>query len=658
MKKTKKRRSIKRELIIAVGATIILVCIGYTLVSGVMLTNALRTNLEQSLSEIAKGAANTVVNQIEANFGYLDALSSCPEFHDIVRYRNVILSKMGEMVKEKGYHDMIVSDQSGRGFSLLKSDIDIGSYEFFKSASGGKNYISDPMFLSDDNNMVIVYTVPIYNYSDVFVGTISALVKADDFSDQIGSISYAGSGYSFIINGEGTVIAHVNHDLVTNRDNIIKASETDSSLKALAELQKRMVVRETGSGTYVYLGERKSMGYAPIDNTDWSLGVTTSNNDLYKDLVKLNIVMATITVLSIIAAIIIANIIAEMFKKPIASILHIAQRMAEGDFSMTVSDKFVKRKNEFGELAAATKVLLENTNRLLADIQIASERVAEGARQISASSVELSHGTTEQSSSIEELTATIDEISSQTHINAENAEHANMLAINAQKSAANGNSKMTEMLAAMEEINQSSSNISKIIKVIEEIAFQTNLLALNASVEAARAGQHGKGFAVVAEEVRNLAARSAKAAKETAELIENSMYKVEDGSKIASETADELRVILDEVTKVAEIVSSISKASAEQSIALTQVNDNIAHVSSAVQESTATAEENASASEELSRQAVFLDELVGKFKINEDVIKSELSEVEGRDKKAALPQSENSNERIRISLNDNEFGKY
>jgi methyl-accepting chemotaxis protein len=307
--------------------------------------------------------------------------------------------------------------------------------------------------------------------------------------------------------------------------------------------------------------------------------------------------------------------VSNIISNPLNILVGAADKIADGDLDVTID---VDTKDEVGILAAAFRKMSNNINEVMSNISNASEQVASGAKQVSDSSMELSQGATEQASSIEQLTASIEEISAQTKQNAESANEANELAEIAKENAVQGNGQMREMLRAMEEINESSSNISKIIKVIDEIAFQTNILALNAAVEAARAGQHGKGFAVVAEEVRNLAARSANAAKETTDMIEGSIKKVEGGTKIATETAEALNKIVDGVAKVANIVSDIATASNEQATGIAQINQGIMQVSEVVQTNSATSEESAAASEELSSQAELLREQVARFKLKKN----------------------------------------
>lgn len=290
----------------------------------------------------------------------------------------------------------------------------------------------------------------------------------------------------------------------------------------------------------------------------------------------------------------------------------ILSKMANGNLNVGIKRDYL---GDFVEIKDSLNNIADSLNEVMSEINESAEQVTAGSGQVAGSAQALSQGSTEQASAIEELTTSMSEISEQTKQNAVNANKANELSISAKQNAEKGNIQMNQMLGSMTEINESSQNISKIIKVIDEIAFQTNILALNAAVEAARAGQHGKGFAVVAEEVRNLAARSANAAKETTDLIEGSVKKVEDGTRIANDTAKALEEIVDGVTKATEIVADIAEASNEQASAIGQVNQGINQVSQVTQSNSATAEESAAASEELSGQAVQLKELVSKFEL-------------------------------------------
>ncbi|MBP2632750.1 MAG: methyl-accepting chemotaxis protein signaling domain protein [Firmicutes bacterium] len=352
----------------------------------------------------------------------------------------------------------------------------------------------------------------------------------------------------------------------------------------------------------------------------------------------------------------------------VSEITEVLSAMANANLDLSINNEY---KGDFSKIKDALNLIIKSFNEVFSEINSAADQVAAGSLQVSDGSQALSQGATEQASSIEQLTVSIGQVAGQTKDNAVNADKANQLALNAKKNAEQGNQQMNKMLQSMEEINESSSKISKIIKVIDEIAFQTNILALNAAVEAARAGQHGKGFAVVAEEVRNLAARSANAAKETTELIEGSAKNVIDGTQTANGTAKALEEIVSGVTTAAGLVGEIAEASNEQATAISQINRGIEQVAQVIQVNSATAEESATASEELSGQADMLKEMIRKFRLQKNTtsyasyerneylnlglngkISRKNSMVSGSNEAAATKS------KPKIALSDEEFGKY
>lgn len=295
---------------------------------------------------------------------------------------------------------------------------------------------------------------------------------------------------------------------------------------------------------------------------------------------------------------------------------YLLEKMANGDFNVKSKDTSLY-VGALSSVLESLRGLKKNLSGTLMQIHQAAEQVSAGSDQVSAGAQALSQGATEQASSVQELAATITKISEQIASNAESAQKTSKMANEVGEEITRSNEQMKAMNAAMSEITAKSQEIGKIIKTIEDIAFQTNILALNAAVEAARAGAAGKGFAVVANEVRSLASKSADASKNTAALIENSLQAVENGDRIATETAQALEKVVEGAAEITSVIDQIASASQQQADAVVQITEGMDQISSVIQTNSATSEESAAASEELSGQANMLKELVGGFKLED-----------------------------------------
>ncbi|MCL2020006.1 MAG: methyl-accepting chemotaxis protein [Oscillospiraceae bacterium] len=378
--------------------------------------------------------------------------------------------------------------------------------------------------------------------------------------------------------------------------------------------------------------------------------------DVYASIMRFAIIFSSVVVIIII----VSRIIGKKMAEPMVALAEILKRAGQtGEIALTTTDratlnKYSNQTDEIGQCITASIGLFEHINNvaseleslsegdltveldviserdvlgkslmhmvkslnnLFSDINTSANQVTSGASQIADGAQMLASGSTEQAATLEQLSASISDISDKTSKNAERTGNAAELAAIIMQNAEKGNRQMQHMIAAVNEINVANQNISKVIKAIDDIAFQTNILALNAAVEAARAGSAGKGFAVVAEEVRNLAAKSADSAKETSDLIANSMEKAQLGTQIASETAESLNEIVTGIGESSRIIADIARSSDEQSGAVNQINSAVNQVTQVVQQNSATAQESAAASQEMSGQACVLQDLVAKFKL-------------------------------------------
>jgi methyl-accepting chemotaxis protein len=292
--------------------------------------------------------------------------------------------------------------------------------------------------------------------------------------------------------------------------------------------------------------------------------------------------------------------------------VEVARTVAAGDLTSRIE---VDSKDEAGQLLHALKDMNNSLTRMVSEVRNGTDTISTAAGEIASGNIDLSSRTEQQASSLEETAASMEELTSTVKQNADNARQANQLAVSASDVAVKGGSVVTQVVETMGSINASSQKIVDIISVIDGIAFQTNILALNAAVEAARAGEQGRGFAVVASEVRNLAQRSAAAAKEIKTLIGDSVEKVDAGSKLVGQAGTTMNEIVDSVKRVTDIMGEIMAASQEQSSGIEQVNQAIGQMDQVTQQNAALVEEATAAAESMQDQAAKLAQLVDTFKV-------------------------------------------
>jgi methyl-accepting chemotaxis protein len=336
------------------------------------------------------------------------------------------------------------------------------------------------------------------------------------------------------------------------------------------------------------------------------------SKQLHDELATLNTIMVATILAAVLLAIGGAAYLMRAIGRPLEQAVDVARRVADGDLTTRIE---VDSRNEFGQLLGALRDMNTSLAGIVGDVRSGSDTIATASGQIAAGNMDLSSRTEQQASSIEETAASVEELTSTVRQNAENARQANGLAASASTVATRGGEVVAEVVGTMNEINASSRKIVDIIAVIDGIAFQTNILALNAAVEAARAGEQGRGFAVVASEVRNLAQRSAGAAKEIKELITDSVNKVDSGSRLVDQAGVTMDEIVQSVRRVADIMGEITAASAEQSAGIEQIHQAIGQMDQATQQNAALVEEAASAAQSLQDSASGLAERVSVFKV-------------------------------------------
>ncbi len=656
-------KSIKMK-ILSITIAVILVSMTTLLISGSLSTySSTLTALEKSMNVAVDNASKIVQSQVNhykalaIEFSFDETLTQYVAAGNETA-RTAVLNYASASAERQGLQFVKVTNSKGID---LDTGLDLSERDYYIEAKDTRvAVLSDPLARLDTGDLEIMVATPITK-SGIFFGMIVIGIDPNIFCDLVAAMTVGEESDSKIINKDGYTIAYKDVEYVKNNYHCGQEAETDSKIKKIAEIESKLIQGERGFDTYYWNGIDGFVAYAPIPDTTLGVYITANKSEFVSNIYSSILVNVALGVVIMIIAAVIVLIFAKKISKPITLCADRLSLLAKGDLKSPVPQ--ISSNDETKILASSTKEItdtlsfiidnindelreigngnfnLENNNSneyyfgdfkpipaailqiraslsdTLSNINISSDQVNAGADQVSMGSQSLAQGSTQQAASVKELADTIEIVSKKIEATAKDSQIAKEATESASKSLTKSNEYMEDMVNAMNDIIVKSKEIGNIIKVIDDIAFQTNILALNAAVEAARAGVAGRGFSVVADEVKNLASKSAKSAKDTEALIQDTIKVVKHGGEIASKTSSTIEEVFEKSKELTKIVDKIALASEEEAKAVKEITDGVEEIADVIQDNSATAEKSAAASEQLSGQAHILKDLVSHFKL-------------------------------------------
>ncbi len=600
-----KLRSIKTKLILFFGLLILIICAGLGIMAYITSANALIASIDESLLQMAKESSKLVQERVNSQFNALEILAET----SLIKEDNLSMDEKMLLLKNEaarsGHLYMFIADMEGNARYTNGNTSSIADRDYFIEAKSGKWAVSDPILSKTVNSMVVLYAVPIKDGNTV-KGVLVAARDGNRLSDITNDIKFGESGTAFMINKQGTTVAHKNQDLVINMDNDFENLKEDPELKQLVELEQQMVEGKEGVGEYSYKGVTKYMGFAPVPGTNWSLAITAPKSEAMARINTLAVYTVVVSIIFLGISLVITLLISRSISKPIQTASDHLKVVATGDFTREIPKELLKMNDETGILAHAIYTMQQSVKKIIKEVVAESSDVSQmlisinsemdqlnkNIEEISATTEELSAGTEETAASTEEMNATsteiekaIDSISVKAQESANTvgdvirmSEEMKLNAISSKENALEIYERTKLELQSAIEQSKAVNKINELSEAILEITSQTNLLALNAAIEAARAGEAGRGFAVVADEIRTLAEGS----KSTISRIQEVTKVIFDAVKALSSSSGEILEFIDKkVLNDYDFLVSSSEKYSQNSIS---INDMVTDFSATSEE--------------------------------------------------------------------------
>lgn len=595
--------TLRTKLLVICLISVALAMAGQVVSNYVVVKQHAQDSVKEKLDSEVKSNVANIATWVQGKRQVVASLKAIPSSTDKVALLQVV-SHAGSFSKTYACYPDKHCDFST--IEVLPPSYDPSLRPWYKEAiSAGKMVVTAPFKSVAGDGVLVTIAEPLYKNGALEVMTAS-FITLETVIETIVAIKPSPHSFGFLIDGTGVVISYPDAKLNMGASTAISPELTASRLNELVDSKQILEVALSG--------QQVLLRVARVPGSSWFLGIALDRGDALAGLDSMLMTSAIVAAIILALVFLVLTVIVSRMLIRLRQVRDTMQDVASGEGDLTI------RVCETGtdELSDIGKAYNQFANKLvgiLREIRNSSESVKVGASEIAAGNLDLSSRTEQQASSLGETAAAMDELSSTVAQNAENSHQANEMAISATAVAVNGGNVVKQVIDTMSEIKESAKKITEITSVINGIAFQTNILALNAAVEAARAGEQGRGFAVVAAEVRNLAQRSATAAKEIKALIESSSEQVSKGGTLASQAGEAMAEIVVNITRVKGVVSEISAASAEQNSGISQVHLAITNMDSVTQQNAALVEEAAAASGSLLQQAEELSLAVSTFKL-------------------------------------------
>ncbi|NPV30095.1 MAG: methyl-accepting chemotaxis protein [Firmicutes bacterium] len=671
--------SLRSRMTVLFGLIVLIGCLVLMFVSGNRAGSALEDEAKQAMSKLIKQAVETVEGWVKARFYVVESTANQSAVRGRWEDREATLEEKLAVLRDTlqaaeslGFKQLGIVDREGNVVFSDGSKSRISEQSCFQAALKGRTAVSSTIVSREDNSVVFAFVSPVRDYTTGEIrGALLGIVDAASFSELVTGITYGRTGYAFAVDSTGKTLAHKDTTKVLTEESMLKLAGSDPAMASVRSAISRMAEGEEGVTTYNYQGQDKIIAYSPVEGTDWSLAVTAPVSEVLERTTSLKRSMLIISVVIILVALILTYVMARTITTPLVLTVDLLGLIANGDFTGSVPDKFLRRQDEIGTLARAVDRLQASIKPLLSGIKeeakmlagnsenlsAASEEIASSSGEVARTIQQVAAGASEQAGHLQEILELMENIT--TSLEKVYRELGNVKASSEKTSrlAGVGKEELDVLVASINGVRQtfrvaaekltdlsgSVNQVSEILEVINNIADQTNLLALNAAIEAARAGDAGRGFAVVAEEVRKLAEQSRASsdkirlllgtiASETGEVMSTSEEvgrQVEAQLENVENTIRSFDNILDAVAAMEPVIEETYRHVESTVKAKDVVLERVKSISAVSEETSAAAQEISASAEELSastegiaasaqevlRAAKSLEEQVERFKV-------------------------------------------